>query len=137
MASVYLWKCSNCEYEVETSGPWEFYRDKAGRRKQYPRPYINGDDAVEAGVSGLSAKLYCPVCDKVADRIIVEYKVPIKDLTPLAGTPEPMEKYLKTDTINCRTCGNTKMLLGVDNTAEVTCPRCEVGNLNGLLFLTI
>lgn len=33
--------CDNCGYKVETSGPWDFYRDTEGKRKTYghPKPY--------------------------------------------------------------------------------------------------
>ena len=30
MADWFEWKCSNCGYEIKTSGPHEFYRDAAG-----------------------------------------------------------------------------------------------------------
>jgi hypothetical protein len=115
MGNAYLWECDICEHQVETSGPWEFYRDKLGRRKKYRPPFVDGDEVVEAGVSGLSAEMYCFTCDKITDRIIIEYKVPIKDsLNVKPDTPEPREKYLKTDAIKCRTCSNTTLLLEND-----------------------
>lgn len=135
MGNDYLWKCDVCCHKVITSGPSEFYRNKFGRRKKYKPPFINGDEAIEAGVSGLSAELYCSTCDKIADRIIIEYKVPIKDsLSVKSSMPEPRGKYLKTDAIKCLTCGNTKLLLGSDKSIEVTCPRCKKGYLHEYLL---
>ena len=33
MDAWFTHKCDKCNYELHTDGPWEFYRDKEGKRK--------------------------------------------------------------------------------------------------------
>ncbi len=133
MGAGYLWRCGTCDYEVRTSGPWEFFRDKKGRRKFFGHPCPISDEAVEAGISGLSAVLYCPICDRTADRIIVEYKNPVIDdkISIWLGMPEPKEKYQKSGAVKCRKCGNTDMVLASRSNRDTTkCPRCNRGRMH-------
>lgn len=62
MGAWYAHKCDNCQFEVHTDGPWEFYRDKKGRRKIYGHPEPASQEAAECGIAGLTGRLYCPKC---------------------------------------------------------------------------
>lgn len=79
MGAGYIHKCDKCGYTVHTSGPWEFYRDSNGERKEYGHPTPFSKEAELCGISGLSGELYCPKCDQVWDLVLVEYKSPIKE----------------------------------------------------------
>jgi len=70
MGAAYSHTCNECGHVVRTSGPWEFYRDKEGKRKPYGHPAPTSREAAEAGIYGLSAELYCPECGKTYDIII-------------------------------------------------------------------
>jgi hypothetical protein len=61
MGSWYKLKCDNCGYSVNTSGPWEFYRDSEGKRKPYGHPVPTSKEAEESGIHGLTGELYCPM----------------------------------------------------------------------------
>lgn len=77
MGAWYSHKCDNCDYEVHTEGPWEFYRDKNG-------------------IAGLTGRLYCSNCDKVSDIILVEFKKPTTDSMEVwGGIAEPTDDYQK------------------------------------------
>ncbi|MFW6035856.1 MAG: hypothetical protein ACOCRZ_06335 [Halothermotrichaceae bacterium] len=128
MGSVYVHTCSNCGYTVETSGPWEFYRDSEGKRKLYGHPAPVSEEARERGIYGLSAKIYCPECDNVHDLIIVEYKKSTDNtLQVWLGECEPKN----TEVPECPGCGNRKLVFVPDEDRKVKCPRCNEGVLEG------
>ena len=68
------WQCSQCGNKVGTGGPWEFYRDKEGRRQPYGHPEPCPREAREAGIKGFSFLTYCPKCNSVKDLILVEFQ---------------------------------------------------------------
>jgi len=35
MGASYIHECDKCGYTFHTSGPWEFYRDREGKLKDY------------------------------------------------------------------------------------------------------
>jgi len=130
MGASYTHKCDKCEYSVNTSGPWEFYRDDEGTRKPYGHPGPGSEEAAKRGISGLSSKLYCPSCDKVSDLIVVEFKNPsFESLYVWAGKCEPLDKYKREGAVRCPHCDNQRLILESDKHGDVPCPRCTEGIL--------
>ncbi len=130
MGACFSHRCDRCGYVVTTSGPWEFYRDAEGQRKPYGHPVPMSREALEQGIAGLSANLYCVHCDKVFDLIVVEFKTPARDaLSVWAGNCEPQEVFKKEGAVKCPECGATALLLEGDENPQKTCPRCKAGTL--------
>lgn len=129
MGTGYIHKCSHCAYIFRTSGPWEFYRDKNGKRKPYGHPAPISKQARERGIYGLSADIYCPECDSVHDLVIVEFKKPNDNsLDVWTGNFEPVNEE---DDVKCPECGNRRLVFVPDEDKEVKCPHCEEGYLKG------
>ena len=38
MGASYIYECDKCGYTFHTSGPWEFYRNREGKLKDYGHP---------------------------------------------------------------------------------------------------
>jgi len=126
----YLHKCHICGYTVSTSGPWEFYRDAPGKRKTYGHPVPLSQEAAQAGIHGLSAIVYCAVCDKSFDVVLVEFKQPCRrPLSVWLGECEPKEEFKEEDVVKCPDCGNTRLVFGEYENADTRCPRCKQGKL--------
>ena len=68
------WKCNNCGYTINTSGPWEFYRNAVGRRGVYGHPKPTSKEAAQTGIKGYFVKWYCPNCRTVEDSVEIEFK---------------------------------------------------------------
>jgi cytochrome c-type biogenesis protein CcmH/NrfF len=135
MGAWFTHKCDKCNYEVHTDGPWEFYRDKEGKRKMYGHPVPASKEAEESGIAGLTGHLYCPQCDTVSEVILVEFKTPTKDSMDVwSGRAEPHEEYKKLDAVKCPKCGNTDLILG-DDQEPLSCPQCENGKLIGAMTM--
>ncbi|MFC2000397.1 hypothetical protein ACFLXE_06545 [Chloroflexota bacterium] len=132
MGASYLHKCSACSYSLRTSGPWEFYRDKKGERKDYGHPRTTSREAEKRGIFGLSGELYCPTCDGTFDLILVEFKKPARDsLSVWGGRCEPKDEFYDEGAVRCPECGNIDLVLGPAEDMELTCPRCKEGQLIG------
>lgn len=72
--------CNKCDFSFSTSGPWEFYRDKKGNSKPYGHPVPISAEAEKAGITGLTADVFCLTCmENINNFILVEYKKPVKD----------------------------------------------------------
>jgi len=127
MGSIYIYKCDHCGYELETSGPWEFYRDEKDQMKPYGHPAPLSDEAAESGIYGLYGKMYCPVCKKVRKVILVEFKNPCRDPFDLwvERNCEPKEEYKGPP--RCPVCGSTELLLKPSLHREIICPKCGKG----------
>lgn len=69
-------RCNWCGHSVDTSGPWEFYRDAQGNFKRYGHPSPISEEARQHGVDGMYGDLYCPNCDTVFKLVIMEFKFP-------------------------------------------------------------
>jgi len=124
--------CSSCGYSIETSGPWEFYRDRGGNRHPYGHPCPVSDTAAESGIYGLSGEVYCPTCDKVFDVVLVEFKEPSQNtLSVWSGRCEPAEKFKKKGAVQCPQCGDSHLILGPEMETKSLCPRCQKGVLEG------
>jgi len=132
MGVGYLLKCDVCQYSVETSGPWEFYRDYKGRRHEYGHPCPKSEEAEQRGIYGLFGELYCPKCDKVVNVVLVEFTEPISDSYKVwSGRCEPKDIYKKEDAVKCPKCKNTHLILSPDNDHPQSCPKCKRGSLIG------
>jgi len=132
MGTGYKFECAKCGYVVRTSGPWEFYWDKNGERQDYGHPTPLSYEALEAGVAGFSGVLYCPVCDKVSDIILVEFETPAEDaLTVWTGNYHPMPEYRKQGAVKCPHCDNTDLILAPGADITILCPRCREGKMDG------
>jgi hypothetical protein len=132
MGSGFNLVCDNCQYSVETSGPWEFYRDEKGRRQDFGHPSPVSDEAARRGVYGLFGKLYCSTCNKVVTVILVEFTEPCRDSLKLwSGECEPQEKFLKDDAVVCPKCKSKYLILEPDNDHPPSCQKCGKGLLIG------
>ena len=132
MGTGYSLKCNTCLYSVETSGPWEFYRDEKGRRHVFGHPVPVSEKAVQRGIYGLFEEVYCPTCEKVVKAILVEFKEPCRDpLQMWSGQCEPMDEYKKESAVKCPKCRNKYLILEPDNDHPPSCPKCEKGTLIG------
>ena len=130
-------KCNKCNYSVEISGSWEYYRDEKGERKQYGHPVALSEEAAEAGIYGHSTNVYCSRCDRIFDVISYEYVRPYKkghrrffSFRLLPKLPKIKEKYIKNDAIKCPKCGNIDLVIPeADIIRIVKCPRCNNGKM--------
>ena len=121
MGAGFVHNCDNCGYSVNTSGPWEFYRDKEGNRKPYGHPGPMSREAKKRGIWGFSEDQYCPKCDEVFDVIVVEFAGPNQRWAP-------KDEYKK---IKCPKCGVRNLIFVSQEGKEVTCPRCRKGKWIG------
>ena len=112
---TYSYSCSYCNYFIETSGPWPYYKQKTEKVQ-----YENFIDASSGPIHGLRALIYCPVCDKKKEYDIVEYEKPLSSLNEiwLASLPR------KTKMV-CHKCKCPVYL--VLPSGAVKCPRCKKG----------
>lgn len=129
MGTGYEWKCTACGYKIETSGPWEFYRDKRGIRKPYGHPTPISREAKRRGIYGLSASMYCPACDTVADSILVEFEAPEKDSLAIWSGRARVKQQYEHGEPTCMQCGGILYLVLPED--EITCPRCNKGIFEG------
>jgi Zn finger protein HypA/HybF involved in hydrogenase expression len=122
--------CDKCGFFVGTSGLWEFYRDRSGKRKPYGHPGPCSDEAAAAGIAGLSADLYCTSCGNVSELIVVEFKEPAPvSMAVWAGHCEAQDKYKEEGAVRCPHCGGQRMILESDDEGDVPCPKCADGIL--------
>ncbi len=135
MGSFYSHKCDHCNYEVQTDGPWAFYRDRNGKRKLYGR--LPSQEAQECGRVGSSGSLYCSKCDLVSEMILEEFKKPKKNMDVGEGRLELKDEYKNNDAIKCPRCGNKQLLLGDNNKIVVECPRCKKGKFISIMTIIV
>ena len=136
MGASYIHECDKCGYTFHTSGPWEFYRDREGKLKDYGHPAPRSREAEALGIKGLYGEMYCHICDKVRKIILVEFKNPSDDsLSVWTGRCEPEEKYMKEGAIKCTKCGNKNLIFEVEGFGieEISCPRYKDGKIKGRL----
>ena len=127
-------------------GPSEFYRDGQGNRKPYGHPLPFPGEARDYGVKGLSVNLYCPICQKVFDMVVVEFDEPYHcDEGELFwDDAEDPDRYRNEGSVKCPGCGKVGLILGPSNKDERKpgaegemlagdCPECREGILVGCL----
>lgn len=109
------YKCSNCDFEEEISGPWEFYRDENGIRHPYGHPGALSKEAEAKGVKGFYEVGYCSKCNQVRDAITLEFEKPVYEDWWGKAIDEEGKRFKPT----CSECG-TKLYGFLDN----ICPKC-------------
>ncbi len=120
--NTYEYSCSHCSYFIETSGPWPYY----GRRnKKQGKPGFA--DNIAGPIYGLTARVYCPACDKEKDYIIVEYRSPLSALDDIWLKDSPRKARMI-----CRSCRNSVFLILPEG--SVTCPRCGRGTFEAFRY---
>lgn len=112
--NVYKYTCNNCNYYVETSGPWP-YDDKR------PAQIDFDTSAFPQRIFGLMGKVYCPQCDKTKQYKIVEYKTPLESIDAIWLNDMPRKTKM-----TCFKCKKPVYLSLPEDT--VKCPRCRKGN---------
>ena len=122
MPAGYIHLCHQCGYEVNTSGPWEYYLDNQGNRQPYGHPIPLTEEAEAQGISGYTAQVYCSTCGKTVEVIWEKWDYPNQ-------FPGPEE--LKNPPPCCPQCQNADLVL--DPVPGVMCPKCQQGNLQGEL----
>lgn len=141
MPPYYRFKCDNCDFWVETSGPHEFYRDKKGRIKPCGHP-LPTEEAMKRGIAGLYMDLYCTTCGMVLSVVTVEYKKRIKGWSPFRHLihGEASEDSEGPEEQLCPSCGKKSLVLtpgsvpleGESDEGKALlgpCLRCGMGNL--------
>ncbi|MFW6306086.1 MAG: hypothetical protein ACOC1N_01725, partial [Bacillota bacterium] len=73
MGKNYIYKCTNCDREFNTSGPWEFYRDEKGKRLPYGHPAPLTEEARLKGIHGFFADMLCLDCGREVNVVIEEF----------------------------------------------------------------
>jgi len=111
----YQYSCNHCNYFVETNGPWPYYGKHS--EKVSSREDIKGR---AEPIYGLTARIYCPVCDNEKNYIIVEYKTPLNKLEDLwlRDTPRKTRMF-------CYKCKSPVFLVLPEE--SIACPRCKKG----------
>jgi hypothetical protein len=132
MGCWFNWECDSCEYEFTTEGPWEFYRDERGRRRDYGHPSPASPEAEQRGIYGFWGKLYCPDCDAVKNVIIVEFREPCRGaLGAWFGGSEPRPEYASGDRPVCPKCKGKRLMMDMALDETFPCPRCRKGRIRG------
>jgi DNA excision repair protein ERCC-4 len=111
---TYQYFCSDCNYFVETSGPWPFYKQEKEKVR-----YKNFLDASSGPIHGLRAQVYCPACDKKKEYDIVEYEKPLSSLDEIW-----LDSFSKKTKMICHKCKKPVYLV---LPSGVKCPRCKKG----------
>ena len=120
--NTYEYSCSHCSYFIETSGPWPYYgKDSKKVDRNEPIHDVSGP------IHGLTARVYCPVCDKEKDYVIVKYKKPLTKLDDIW-----LETIPRTTRMTCHKCKHPVYLILPD--ASITCPRCKRGKFQPFRF---
>jgi hypothetical protein len=109
---TYQYSCNHCNYVVETGGPWPYFGRE--NRKLCQEGKISGP------IQGLIAEIYCPVCDREKEYVIVQYKTPLTSVDDIWLQTTPR----KTNMV-CRKCKSPVFLTLPQE--KVTCPRCKKG----------
>lgn len=123
-------ECNVCGLEREPSGPWEFYRDEQGEMKDYGHPSPSSQEALEAGIYGFYAEMYCIPCGELRQIVLEEYEEPVESsLDLLTGDHQPQIKYSNEDDPACPQCQTRGLILRPEPHADIPCPKCEDGQL--------
>ena len=134
MGAGYLYICCSCGYSIATSGPWEFYQDTTGQHQLLNHNTYSPTEYESCGIKGLSANMYCSVCDKVYEIILIQLDhTAHTDFELWSAWCDPRVNLANDHSITCPTCDNAEMLLEPNEKRIVTCPHCKKGILYGKL----
>jgi len=133
MGAGYKFKCNKCKYFFNTSGPWEFYRDKRGKIKPYGHPAPMSREAVKMGISGFHGDLYCVKCDKVYEVILIDYDVP--DTDPVSAWRKAAIYKSTHPLVKCPKYDSLDMIFEPykenDELMKIPCPNYKKGEITG------
>jgi len=134
----FTYQCSECEKKYNTSGPWEFYRNKKGNRIPYGHPTPINEEAKLSGIDGLFADMLCLDCGNEVNVIIEEFNrrpVHSKGFKGLFAFLRA-NKEKDVDKPKCPNCKGNNLFLSNQAKVEknekdtkVNCPYCNKGNL--------
>ncbi len=131
MGSCYRFTCDHCGFSFNASGPWEFYRDRAGTLKHYGHPIPASEEARAAGVYGMYGRFFCLNCEHEVEIILREARSPVRDSLLLwMGAYEPKERV--GGDYRCPCCSGKNILLFPEDPPH-ECPHCVAGRLIGVL----
>ena len=94
---TYEYSCNHCSYTIETSGPWPYFGRE--NRKLCREGHISGP------IQGLIAEIYCPVCDRQKEYVIVQYKTPLTSVDDIWLQTTPRKTNMM-----CRKCKKPSVL---------------------------
>jgi hypothetical protein len=129
MGAGYRHTCDRCSYTIDTSGPWEFYRDLLNQRKPYGHPGPMSQEAEERGVAGYYAIMYCLVCNQKVDVILQEFRPPVS--SGFEALARISDSQYGGNEARCPNCGVGDLVLGPREDAIVVCPQCRKGTMVG------
>lgn len=109
--NTYEYSCSHCDYFIKTSGPWPYY----GHIKK-----LGFTDDLSGPIYGLTARIYCPTCDKEKDYVIVQYKTPLTSIDDIWLRDIP-----RTTKMTCHKCKQPVYFMLPEG--SIKCPRCKKG----------
>lgn len=123
-------ECNKCDFQTEPSGPWEFFRDKYGKLRDFGHPTPSSPEAEAAGIHGFYAEMYCPTCGKLRRVVLEEYDEPAESADSLwAGQAVPKVKYQNAEDPACPRCDSRGLILRPDPDQRIDCPKCPDGAL--------
>jgi hypothetical protein len=128
MAQFFEFACDVCGHTVSTSGPHEFYRDVDGHHNRYGHPYPADTKAMEQGISGMNAVMYCPECGLVSDLVLVEFEQPVRATEQGSSNFDISESSLVPPP-SCEHCGHPNLVLRPKSGQEMPCLVCYEGLL--------
>ncbi|MFP4661861.1 MAG: hypothetical protein ACLFPF_06720 [Halanaerobiales bacterium] len=138
MGENFTYQCSKCEKKYNTSGPWEFYRNKEGKRMPYGFPGPVTQEARFSGVEGLFADMLCLDCGNEVNVIIEEFNRRAVESKGFKGFSKFMSilKKEKESAVRCPNCKSVNLFLSEEGEMStdggetgVTCPDCKEGKL--------
>jgi len=128
MSARWTWKCSNCNYTIETTCYWEFYRDEKGELHPYGHPAPISEKARKHGIKGFCDSGYCSKCIEVKDAITQEFDRGIDYWGDRGG---PVTRIRSSEAL-CEECG-TKLKVLIGN--NELCPKCGNGYFEQFGFM--
>jgi hypothetical protein len=124
MPYVYVYRCGECDFDVEITVCKEFRRETDGTPADYEYPDPELYEWPPKRVSGLWSRLWCSSCRDLRRHVVVELDEPAE---------HPVQAFLAAEargstgmeTGPCPECGKP-LALEID---DEPCPKCERGRL--------
>lgn len=129
MGSFKVYKCNNCDIQIELGGPQE-YRKNIFRIKDIKHP-----PPPKAKIHGLRLFLWCPQCLKMEKKIMVEF-VRASDPIKVWGRTAPIKTKYRQEfegQYNCTKC-DTYLLDHIEENTR--CIKCNKGTIDLLHTIT-
>lgn len=138
MRDNFTYQCSECEKKYNTSGPWEFYRNKKGDRIPYGHPGPINKEAEMKGIDGFFADMLCLDCGKEVNVIVEEFnRRPVSSKGLKGFFAFLTGKNKKGDgKVSCPNCKGNNLFLSDkkkleknEKKTDINCPQCGKGKL--------